>query len=482
MTDWAPRIALETVLGEIDAALVRAPDAIETLFARASILVQLGRIAEAQASYRAVLARDPNHLAALSKLGVLVRKAGDWREAHLLFERAVRAHPQDAGARVNLANSLALADPDESRRHYETALQLAPNLAEAHEGLSSLLELLGDDEGAARHRIAGFGGRSIRTLPYVGRQAPITAVLLNATVGGNIDASLLLDDATFLTFQVFADVHDLAVPLPAHRLVLNGVADADRAAAALACAEAMLREVTAPVINRPSAVRQTSRLAIAQRFAGMPGVVTPKVRHFPRRALEENAEGLLRDEGFAYPVLLRTPGHHIGQHFHKVDSPEGLRDALRALPGKTVYAIEYLDTRLPDGNFRKYRVMVIGGALYPAHLAISKHWKVHYFSSGMADSEAHRREEAQFLEAMPNTLGARAMDALRTIASALELEYAGIDFALGAEGDVVLFEANAAMTVYAPPADEKWAYRAASVQRMRDALKELVLGYCTPAT
>ena len=57
---------------------------------------------------------------------------------------------------------------------------------------------------------------------------------------------------------------------------------------------------------------------------------------------------------------------------------------------------------------RKYRVMFIGGAVYPLHLAISDDWKVHYFTAAMAANQAFRDEEQRFLEDMPSVLGERA--------------------------------------------------------------------------
>jgi hypothetical protein len=92
-------------------------------------------------------------------------------------------------------------------------------------------------------------------------------------------------------------------------------------------------------------------------------------------------------------------------------------------------AIEYLDARGPDGVARKYRVMFIEGKMFPLHLAISHHWKVHYFTSGMADNAAHREEERRFLENMPAALGERAMAALDEIRSEVGLDYFGVDFA-----------------------------------------------------
>lgn len=479
MSSWAPRVALETVLGELDDALARDRNDVTLLFARASILAELGRNDEAEHAYRAVLEKDPSHVAALMKLAVLMRGAGDWTAARSLLERAVAVEPRNAAAHVNLANLLVVADPMESRRRYETALSLQPDLPEAHQGLSALLAMLGDEENAARHRAIGFAGRAMRTRRYTGAQTPVPVVVLTATSGGNLDVSTMLDESRFLAFEIFADVFDRSAKLPAHELVINAIADADRSDSALVAAEELLKHTTASTINAPRAVRATSRAAIAERFASNEGIVVPKVARLSREDLTGDS---LTERGFGFPLLLRAPGHHIGQHFHKVDHPAQVSAAVQMLPGNSIYAIEFLDTRGVDGSYRKYRVMIVGGELYPVHLAVSKEWKVHYFSSAMAGSESYRREEARFLDDMPAALGPQAMSALATIARELRLDYAGIDFALDAKGRLVLFEANAAMSIYQPRPDERWLYRVEPTRRVVDAIRRMVLAYCTPAT
>ena len=66
-------------------------------------------------------------------------------------------------------------------------------------------------------------------------------------------------------------------------------------------------------------------------------------------------------------------------------------------------------------------------------------------------------------------LGPRAMAALAEIQKTMGLDYAGIDFGLNARGDVLLFEANATMTVLPPRTDQRWDYRRAAVRRVEDA-------------
>jgi hypothetical protein len=116
----------------------------------------------------------------------------------------------------------------------------------------------------------------------------------------------------------------------------------------------------------------------------------------------------LRNTALPFPLLLRSPGYHTGRNFILVERAAELAAAAASLPGSDLLVIEYLDARGKDGNARKYRVMMIGGRIYPLHLAISENWKVHYFTSGMADKPDHRQEEARFLGDMPAALGNRA--------------------------------------------------------------------------
>ena len=119
--------------------------------------------------------------------------------------------------------------------------------------------------------------------------------------------------------------------------------------------------------------------------------------------------------------------------------------------------------------------MMIGGQLLPLHLAISENWKVHYFTSDMAGDDNHRQEEARFLSDMPSVLGKRAMRALAEIRDALGLDYAGVDFGIDGEGDLLLFEANATMVIARPGPEPHWAYRHAAVDRILAAVAELIM-------
>ena len=464
-------------LVELEARIAGDVEAVGPRFERACLLHELGRTLEARDAYLDVLGRDAAHAGALNNLGTLLHATGYATAARTAYAEAVARHPGDWMGHVNLANVLReKGEWAAARAHYEAALALDAGQLEAHQGLGAVLGELGDEEGAARHRRKGFGERPVMALPYRGEGRGVRVLQLVAAAGGNIPTRHMLDDRVFETYVVLPEYYDTGAALPPHDLVWNAIGDADLAAGALVAAQRVLALSKAPLINPPAAVLATGRADNARRLRGMPGVVTAKTATLPRALLEApDAVATLGRHGFGFPLLLRTPGFHTGRHFVRVEGAEGLAAALGELPGRELNAMEYLDARGPDGKVRKYRVMTIGGRLYPLHAAISSHWKIHYFTAEMADHAEHRAEDAAFLENMAGVLGERAMEGLRRIQSTLGLDYAGIDFGLSAAGDVLVFEANATMVVNPPEAGERWEYRRAAVERIFEAVRGMLM-------
>jgi glutamate/tyrosine decarboxylase-like PLP-dependent enzyme len=476
--DWQPQRAREAALRDLNERIASNADAVSWRFERACLLDEMGRTPAARNAYLDILAREPAHRLALNNLGTLLHATGYRTAARTAYGEAVARHPGDPMSRVNLANVLQENGEFQAARElYETALRLDPGHTEAHQGLAHVLAELGDEEGAQWHRRKGFEDRPVIALPYRGEGPPVSLLLLISPVGGNIPTRYLLDDRVFETFVVAPEFYDSKAPLPPHQVVFNAIGDADLAAASLVAARSIVALTTAPVINQPSAVLATGRADHA-RLARLPGVVIPRTVTFPRELLsgEEAAANVAR-HGFRFPLLVRTPGFHTGRHFLRVESPEALAGAVAQLPGKELTVIEFLNARGADGKVRKYRVMTIGGELYPLHVAISSHWKIHYFTAEMAEQANYRAEDAEFLENMPEVLGSRAMQALGHIQATLVLDYAGIDFGLSASGDLLLFEANATMVVNPPEPDERWAYRRPAVERIFAAVRRMLTAH-----
>lgn len=93
----------EATLAQIEAALKRHPDAVDLRFAHACLLEDLGRLTRARGAYKAVLARDPAHLGALTNLATLHYRAHQHAEARALYREAARRHPGEAVAMGNLS-------------------------------------------------------------------------------------------------------------------------------------------------------------------------------------------------------------------------------------------------------------------------------------------------------------------------------------------------------------------------------------------
>jgi tetratricopeptide (TPR) repeat protein len=484
--DWAPRLAQESRLGELEALLARQSaegDATAVEIERAVLLGALDRRQDAQQAFIDILRHAPTSFSALNEFGTLLTNMGAIDAACRVYSEAILHHPANPMAHVNLANLLLRANKHaQAREHYETVLRIDPDYAEAHQGLGAVLSDIGDRAGALYHFQKGFRDHAISTLAYRGTRPPVTLLQLVSSGGGNIPTAALLDDCTFLTSVIVTDYLDPSLPLPPHQLIFNAIGDADLCEPALEAAIRLMARTSAPVINDPGAVMKTGRISNARRLRAVPGVVTPRTISIARNILAgPDGVAAVANHGFSFPLLLRSPGYHTGRNFILVEEASELAAAAAGLPGDELLVIEYLDARGKDGNARKYRVMMIGGQIYPLHLAISSKWKVHYFTSDMADQPDHRLEEAKFLSDMAGALGDKAMAALARIEAMLGLDYAGIDFGLGVNGDLLLFEANATMVIAVPDADERWAYRRTAISQIIDAVVAMIMRKSTEA-
>lgn len=458
-------------LDEIERRLAQAPESVELRFERACCLEDLGWDGASQA-YLAVLERDPRHLGALTNLGIMVRDTGDAATARAFFTQAVTHHPLDPIAHVNLAQTLFEQGETESAiAQYRAALAFEPEFFAAHHGLGLLYEVIGDAPRAHEHLTRAFERRASWTLPFRGSGRPLRVLLLVSARGGDIVMHPYLDDRLMETTMFVPEGFKPGVPLPPHDVVFNGIGDADRCGKALERIRALLDVSPAAVINAPERVMASGRAAAAERFSAIPGVVVPRLERLGRAAFSAAA---LAERGWRFPLLVRTPGFQAGRHFELVAGPAELDAVLARLPGDELFAIAYADTRGADGLYRKYRVLSIDGRLYPAHLAVSPRWKVHYFSADMAERADYRDEERRFLAGMPAVLGPHAVRALAAVAAALGLDYGGIDFGLDGAGNVVVFEANATMAVYRPAAEEQWSYRQPAYDAIVGAVRGLI--------
>ena len=455
-------------LEDVEAQLAQSPDDIELLFRRACLLDLLGRSDDARDAYIVVIKRDAKHLGALGNLGTLLYNAGYRSAARLTYGEALKHHPNDLHMLVNFGNALFENQQlVEARVVYEHALEVNADYAPSHQGLSHVLERLGEREAAEEHRRLGFGAMPVSVKPFRAVGLPVSVLVLASVFRGNVPIDEPLDDRTFLAIRLFTDFYDPELPLPPHDVIFNGIGDPDCAMESLVAAERLLCVHGVTAINSPELVRETGRVPMAARLRGIEGLVVPEIEEVGRDELD-------RIERF--PVLVRAPGYHTGEFFERANDRDELARIAAKLPGERLLMIEMLDARGADGFARKYRVLVIGGRLYPLHLARSSDWKVHYFSADQRRTADAVAEEDAFLTDMRATIGERATHAIEEAARRIGLEYFGIDFGLGRHGDALFFEANATMRAVVPVAAERASgVRREAARAANAAFRELVL-------
>jgi len=101
---------------------------------------QAGRLHEAEALYRQILAQQPDHAGALAYLGVMAYQAGQYNAAVDLLRRAIASAPHWPDAHNNLGNVLhAKGLWDQAIAAYRQALAIKPDYPEVHHNLGNAL-------------------------------------------------------------------------------------------------------------------------------------------------------------------------------------------------------------------------------------------------------------------------------------------------------------------------------------------------------
>ncbi|MGD1277262.1 MAG: tetratricopeptide repeat protein [Tepidisphaeraceae bacterium] len=104
---------------------------------------QAGRLPQAEAIYRQILARQGQHPDALHLLGVLALQTGQLDTAQELIGRAISLQPSRPDFHCNLGLALAAAGKtDQAMAAYQRALSLRPDYPEAHNNLGVALTSL----------------------------------------------------------------------------------------------------------------------------------------------------------------------------------------------------------------------------------------------------------------------------------------------------------------------------------------------------
>lgn len=314
---------------------------------------------------------------------------------------------------------------------------------------------------------------------------PAKLRLLMLVVPGNLSANVpidcLLENSDVDLIYYFMDPHGakpLAWDIPEHDLTMVAVGASDDTRELITRLEHKLADWPTPVINAPQFVFSSERNTASLLLQNVPGLQISPALHITRTELEEVAAGslMLSDvvAGHQFPIILRPVGTHGGHGLQKLDTPAEVATYLTELNEPVFFLSQFIDYSGDDGQFRKFRVVLIDGKPYACHMGISSHWMIHYVNAGMYEDAAKRAEEAVFLNTFAD-FAERHKVALDTIYQRSGLDYLGIDCAETKDGQFLVFEIDPAMVIHAMDDEVLFPNKQIHMSKVINAFRNLLL-------
>ncbi|MBW8076617.1 MAG: RimK family alpha-L-glutamate ligase [Gallionella sp.] len=295
----------------------------------------------------------------------------------------------------------------------------------------------------------------------------------------NTPLDFLLEDSDIALDILYVAPH-LPFPntLPEHDVLIVAIGESDETRPLLERLGVSLEHWPRPVLNRAEHITWLSRDSAYTRLSPLPGVVMPATVRLPRSELGKIADGSVAAGHYladvSFPLIVRPVGSHAGHGLEKVDSPADLFDYLQNVQGEMFYLSRFIDYSNPDGLFRKYRVVLIEGRPYAAHMGISTHWMIHYMNAGMAESADKRAEEARFMLEFDDAFAPRHATALQSIYQTMGLDYLVLDCAETQDGKLLLFEVDNSAVVHTLDPVDLYPYKRPQMRKVFNAFRTLL--------
>lgn len=361
--------------------------------------------------------------------------------------------------------------------------QAHPEDAHAYMDFSIVLQLKGQREMALAVQAQAIELQQLYALPA---QAPASGpgikVLMLAGPGdlmSNTPIEFLVEQSD-VTLELLYVTAEGAWPdeVPQHDVLLVGVAESDANQPLLARLAQFVQDWPRPVVNLPQHIAHTSRDGLCDKLQGLAGVAMPRTARISREQLAALASGQMPLDavlpGDAFPLIVRPLGSHAGHDLEKMTQASDLLAYLQSVDAERFYISRFVDYRSEDGQFRKYRIVLIDGLPYICHFAVSSHWMIHYLNAGMDESAAKRAEEAQCMLNFEHAFARRHAAALRAIDARMGMPYLGIDCAETRDGELLVFEADNAMIVHAMDAEEMYPYKRPAMHKVFTAFRAML--------
>jgi glutathione synthase/RimK-type ligase-like ATP-grasp enzyme len=356
--------------------------------------------------------------------------------------------------------------------------------------LSTVLQLRGDRELAMDIQSQAIAMQQIYSPPCASPDRMRASLRVLAVMGpgdlmANSPIEFLLEDADVALDIVYV-THNLDLPaqLPEHDVLFIAIAESEVNIPLLEKVEKVVGSWQRPVLNRPEFIKLLSRDNNCAQLKSVTGVEMPITVRVSRQSLVQIGCGALAISSILaeddFPVIIRPVDSHAGKGLEKLSDAAAIEDYLNSLPNDEFYVSRFVDYRGLDGQFRKYRIVLIAGRPFVCHMGISEHWMIHYLNAGMAESAAKRNEEAQFMAEFDTDFAVRHREAFRGINERIGLNYVGIDCAETTDGKLLIFEVDSCMIVHAVDPVEIFPYKQPQMQKVFSAFRQMLIHAARP--
>lgn len=347
-----------------------------------------------------------------------------------------------------------------------------PNDANAFLDLSHVLQLRGNRELALQVQNQAIQLQRAYVLPVKNPRLRVLALMSAGDLMANTPIEFLLENSEieltqfFVTQDLFTVAGNLNEDLPPHDVLFVAIAESEENLPLLKQLEPILKNWAKPVLNKPENIANMSRDGACQLLTNIEGIEMPQTQRYLREQLPA--------QSFEYPIIIRPIDSHAGHDLEKMDSANALENYLTQQNYEAFFVAKFVDYRNPDGLFRKYRVMLISGKPFLAHLAISQNWMIHYLNAGMAEDAKKREEEAQIMENFSQSFAQKHALAFQKIYQRTGLDYVGLDCSETPDGKLLIFEIDSCMIVHAIDPVDLFPYKPMHMKKLFSAFQKLL--------
>ncbi len=386
------------------------------------------------------IANSTNTLLGLAKIMRLAFVGDDLAQLTKAFVERIQANALDAAAMLDLSVVLQLnAQPQLALELQTQALQLEQVYTLQSNPVHPRLRLLA---------IMGPGEVMANTpLEFLVEESNIALQMLY--VGEGIPAKL---------------------DIPKHDVAFVAVCESDRNQALLKQLGAVMRYWPCPYVNSPSSIAQLTRSDVAAKLRGSPHVVPSLAVRVPFKEVLAWAARVPN----VFPCIIRPVNSHAGHGLAKVDDASMLMHYVVEHVNEEYFIAPFIDYRSQDGWYRKYRVAVIDGQPFAAHMAISQNWMVHYLNADMLENARNRDEEAEFMRTFEFNFSVKHREALHCIDRCMALDYYSIDCAEMPDGSLLVFEVDSGAVVHAMDPVDVFPYKLPQMTKVFAAFQAML--------